>query len=183
MSDDTLKERFEKASRGREVKIMEKQNTPLATDYSVCFKPEENCYHVEFTSQGYFEGAYCFLEQWIRTHAEQIDGVYKEPPPDHLDIRGHGLYGLLVMFFDQFMVDFQTAIDRQINVLNAERPEPEIGVGSIKMRTKALQGIRKHFVPFETEVHSGVLSPQTIRLLKNMGLPITEDSDHEKDPS
>ena len=168
-----LSDRFNEVSRGRCVQITEKPDTLLSRDFEVTYDENAACFRIGFTRNGHFAGAYRFIERWIKRRAEQIDGVYKEPPADHLDMRDDWLYYVVEKVFDRHMQDLREGVARQIEFLETERPDDRVfGEVKFEVRVEALHSIVEHFTQFEDEVHSAVLSPSTVSFLRDLGIDL-----------
>ena len=165
--------RFEAVSRGRSVRVQEKANWVCNTDFEVSYDESTDTYSVKFTRNGWFEEAYRFIERWIRKHAEQLDGVYQPPPTEYADFTEVGSYWMFERSCGQCFEDFQTAIQRQIAILESERPnEGVFGAVMIESRVQALNGLASYIDQIADEVHAAVLSPKARDLVATMGLEI-----------
>lgn len=173
MSD--LQKRFESVARGRTVNIMEGPNSILNNDYEVAFDDASNSYRVEFTRNGWFEGAYRFVERWIKRHAEELDGVPLQIPVGHSDHRDEAMFWIVEHLTDCHIDDCQTALESQIQYLLSERPmEGVAGEITVEARINALRRILSYLQTIKKEVHSGVLSPKSIEFLTLIGLDCFE---------
>jgi hypothetical protein len=178
-----LQKRFESVARGRAVHIAERANTLFNNDYEVAFDDASNSYRVEFTRNGWFEGAHRFIERWIKRHAEELDGVPLKVPVGHADCRVEAMFWIIERFADCHIGDCQTALENQIKHLLSERPnEGVFGEVTVEARVNALRGVITHLQTITDEVHSGVLSPKSIEFLSLIGLDCFEPKKDSQPP-
>jgi hypothetical protein len=173
---ENLKERLEQVSRGRPVTVTAVPDHLLKRDDGVSFDPETDAYFVELTGGGCFEGAYRFLERWIARHALELDGVFVPPPDDHLDLTKEALYWMLERHSDQLLADLEQAVARYSRYLEEEMYYvPKLGDVMIEARVAALLGLLNHFDTARQEIHSAVLSPHTVEVLRAAGVLPADD--------
>lgn len=166
-----LQKRFEAVSRGRTVRIADRPNTLFNYDYKFSYDEVTNSYCVEFTRNGWFEEAYRCIERWIKRHAEKLDGVYRDPPPESIDCRDETLFWILERCFDRCIEDCQAALEYQVAVLECEQPEEDIvGEVTVEARMGALRGVMAYLQTIADEVHTAVLSPRSTEFLRAIGL-------------
>lgn len=179
-----LQKRFESVARGRTVHIIDRENTLFNNDYEIEFDDASNSYRVEFTRNGWFEGAYRFIERWIKKHAEELDGVPLKVPVGHIDRRGKTSFEMVERFADCHIGDCQAAFENQIKTLLRERPnEGVFGEVTVEARVNALRGLMAHLQIITDEVHSAVLSPKSIEFLTLMGLDFFTPGNNNQIPS
>ena len=168
---DDLKTRFETVARGRPVRVEDKRNALLSRDFEVAYEPETNSYTVAFTSGGYFEEAFRFIERWIKRSAEDLDGVSQRIPASHFDCRDNAMFWIIERVADRHIGDCVSAIEREITVLERERPNEGVsGEVTVEARIAALRGFMEHLASISKEVRTAVLSPKTIEFLTILGL-------------
>jgi hypothetical protein len=161
-----LRDRFEAISKGRSVRVNERQNTLFNQDFNVSYEEETASYVTEFTHHGHFEEAYCFIERWIKRHAEKLDGSYTPPPTGHIDCRGVGLYWMLERPFNRYWADVQDAIRQQYALLERERPNEGVtGEVTVESRLMALRGFLEFLKPVADDVQAAILSPSSVECL------------------
>jgi len=161
-----LRDRFEAISKGRSVRVNERQNTLFNKDFNVSYEEETASYLTEFTHHGHFEEAYCFIERWIKRHAEKLDGSYTPPPTGHIDCRGVGLYWMLERPFNRYWADVQDAIRQQYALLERERPNEGVtGEVTVESRLMALRGFLEFLKPVADDVQAAILSPSSVECL------------------
>ena len=82
-------------------------------------------------------------------------------------------YWMLEKVYEQFRSDLESAIMNKISSLERVRPgEGVLGEVVVETRTRSLIGLLAHLQQGDGEVRRGVLSPQTIELLKDVGLDV-----------
>ena len=175
-----LEARFAKVSRGRPVFVkFDSQDFLFASDFQVAFKEDGNKFDVVLRRGGCFEGAYRCLERFIEAEAERIDGV-DSAPPDHLDLRRCMEFWIIEKIYDQFVADLESAIADKVSWLEHTRPgEGMFGEVAVEARTRALLGLQAHLQCAHHEVRKGILSLETIRLLKAIGLDVFSENSNE----
>lgn len=173
LSMNELETRFALAARGRDVSVrLEAEDSILALDYSVAFKKEANSFEVLLRNGGCFEGAYRCIERFIEAAAEGLDGV-NSVSEGHLDLRSNMQYWIPERIYDQFRSDLEAAVVERTSWLERTRPDKgAMGAVVIGARVRALLGLLTHLQRAHTEVRRAVLSPQTIRLWRDIGLNV-----------
>lgn len=166
-----LQKRFEAVSRGRPVHIADKQNTLFNYDYEFSYDEGTNSYCVKFTRNGWFEEAYRCIERWIKRHAEKLDGVYNDPPPESVDCRDDPFFWILERCFDRHIEDCQAALNYQIAVLQSEQSGGDV---SVETRINGLRGVMSYLQTITDEVHTAVLSSRSTEFFKAIGLDCFE---------
>jgi hypothetical protein len=172
MSEE-LESRFGNVARGRAVSVtFEPKDFILALDYKVSFRAETNTFDVVLRRGGCFEGAYRCIERWIEAKAEELDGI-NGVPAGHSDCRSEMAYWGLEKIYDQFRSDLDSAIAERVSWLELVRPgEGALGDVTIEARARSLVGFLANLERADAEVRRGVLSPETIQLLKTIGLDV-----------
>ncbi len=167
-----IERRFEAVSRGRPVEVSSRENTFLNLDYEVVYQKATDSFQVEFTHHGHFEGAYRSIERWIRAKAERLDDMFVDPLVGYVDFRKDmSFYWILEKSFDTYYGDLCEAVARQIKFLEEVRPgENMMGEVVIESRVRALTGFLSRVEQIAKEVHRGLLSPDAIGLLRDIGL-------------
>ena len=167
-----IKHRFEAISRGRPVEVNSRESTLLKVDCQVAYQEATDSFHVEFTHHGHFEGAYRSIERWILAKAERLDEVFGDALVGYVDFREEmSFYWKLEKSFDTYHGDLREAVARQIQWLEEVRPgENMLGEVVIKSRVRALTGFLCRVEQLAKEVHHGLLSPDAIGLLRDIGL-------------
>ncbi len=172
-----LETRFASVARGRSVFVtFEPKDFILALDYHVAFMAETNTFEVILRRGGCFEGAYRCIERFIEAKAERLDGL-NSAPAGHLDLRNEMQYWMLERVYEQLWSDLESAITVKISSLERVRPgEGVLGEVVVETRTRSLMGLLAHLQQTNGEVRRGVLSPETIGLLKAVGLDVFSEA-------
>jgi len=162
-------------SRGRPVEAhFEDQDFVLALDYEVSFDSTSNTFWALFRRGGCFEGAYQCIERWIESKAEQLDGL-QTAPDNALDLRKDMHYWVFERVYEQFRQDVQMGIASAIDQIERIRPNEGVpGEVTVEARLGRLRAVPLIFALADEEVRRGVLSPQTVGLLKAIGLDPAE---------
>jgi hypothetical protein len=168
-----LSARLRRFSRGRPVDAhFENQDFILALDYTVSYDCSSDSFRVLCRKGGCFEGAYRCLERWIESKAEQLDGL-PTVPDGFLDLRKDMTYWTLERIYEQIRQDVERAVTSTIEWIERTRPnEGVFGEVTIETRLKGLRGIPLMFSQADDEVRRGVLSAQTITLLRQIGIDL-----------
>jgi len=174
---DPLEVRFAGVARGRAVSVrFESRGFIVAYDYRVAFDAEANAFKVVLRRGGCFEGAYRCIERFIEAEAERLDGV-DSAPPGSLDLRREMQYWIIERIYEQFRGDLTSVIADRISWLEQVRPgEGVFGEVTVQARIKALTGFLARLQETDGEVRRALLSPQTVALLKDIGLDLLSDA-------
>lgn len=170
---EALAVRFRGAARGRPVAVrFEPTDFALALDWRVTFRPETDSFDVMIRRGGCFEGAYRSIERWIEAKAEHLDGI-DDVAVGHLDLRSEMDYWAVERIYEQFRADLESAVADKVAWLQRVRPnEGILGEVTVEARASALAGVLGYLARADVEVRRGVLSPETIDLLKVIGLDV-----------
>ena len=170
-----LAERLSRYSRGRTVEAhFEDQDSILALDYIVSYEPGSDTFHVVCRRGGCFEGAYRCLERYIESKAERLDCLQTVPDGSR-DLREEMQYWILERVYERIRQDVQIAITSALERIERERPDEGcFGKVTVEVRLRGLRGILSLFARADEEVRRGVLSAQTIALLRQLGIDLEQ---------
>lgn len=174
---EELETRFRNVARGRDAFVrFEPKDFILALDYEVAFQAETNTFEINLRRGGCFEGAYRCIERWIEAKSDEVDGI-DSVPTDYVDLRKEMQYWLIEKIYEQFRSDVESAISEKASWLERVRPGDGVfGEVVVETRMRALVGLLAHLKHADNEVKRGIVSPETIRLWKNIGLDVFTSS-------